>query len=137
VVVAGSTRKQDILMSLHAGVHGYVPKNASPDELTTALKMVLGGMIYVPPSVASTPSVVLEESRTDRLTVSDGSLDDLTPRQREVLELLVQGKSNKEIARDLKLGEGTVKIHMAGLFRALGVTTRAAAAAAGIQLLYR
>jgi DNA-binding NarL/FixJ family response regulator len=61
--------------------------------------------------------------------------DTLAPRQREVLELLVKGKSNKEIARALKLGEGTVKVHMAGLFRALSVNTRAAAAVAGMQMV--
>jgi hypothetical protein len=48
---------------------------------------------------------------------------------------VVEGKSNKEIARTLNLGEGTVKVHMAGLFRALGVNTRAGAAVAGTQLL--
>jgi DNA-binding NarL/FixJ family response regulator len=52
-----------------------------------------------------------------------------------VLGLLLKGKSNKEIARTLNLGEGTVKVHMAGLFRALGVNTRAAAAVAGTQLM--
>jgi DNA-binding NarL/FixJ family response regulator len=58
----------------------------------------------------------------------------LTPRQQQVLELLVGGKSNKEIARTLSLGEGTVKIHMAALFRNLGVANRAAAAVAGTRL---
>jgi DNA-binding NarL/FixJ family response regulator len=52
-----------------------------------------------------------------------------------VIELLVEGKSNKEIARALALGEGTVKIHIAALFRCLGVTSRAAAAVAGARLL--
>jgi DNA-binding NarL/FixJ family response regulator len=52
-----------------------------------------------------------------------------------VLELLVKGKSNKEIARELDLGEGTVKIHLAALFRNLGVRNRATAAVAGAQLL--
>ena len=63
------------------------------------------------------------------------ALATLTPRQRGVLELLVQGKSNKAIARDLDLGEGTVKVHMAALFRSLGVRTRTAAAVAGGRLL--
>jgi len=59
----------------------------------------------------------------------------LTPRQQDVLNLIVGGKSNKEIARALKLGEGTVKVHVAALFRNLGVNRRAAAAAAGARLL--
>ena len=57
----------------------------------------------------------------------------LTRRQRQVLQLLVSGKSNKEIARNLNLGEGTVKIHMTALFRNLGVANRAAAAVVGAR----
>ncbi len=59
----------------------------------------------------------------------------LSPRQTEVLRLLVQGHSNKQIARDLGLAEGTVKIHIAALFHKLGVTSRTAAAVAGARLL--
>jgi DNA-binding NarL/FixJ family response regulator len=69
------------------------------------------------------------------VSASDETLAGLTPRQREVLELIVAGKSNKEIARALNLGEGTVKVHLAALFRNLGVNNRAAAAAAGARLL--
>jgi DNA-binding NarL/FixJ family response regulator len=57
----------------------------------------------------------------------------LTPRQQDVLDLLVQGKTNKEIALALGLGEGTVKIHMAAIFRYFGVNNRAAAAVAGAR----
>ena len=63
------------------------------------------------------------------------ALDRLTPRQRDVLGLLVEGRSNKEIARALDLGQGTVKIHLAALFRHLGVHNRAAAVAAAAPLL--
>ena len=59
----------------------------------------------------------------------------LTPRQRDVFELIVQGMSNKEIARTLKLAEGTVKIHIKALFAKLGVRRRAAVAVAGTRLL--
>ena len=59
----------------------------------------------------------------------------LSPRQAEVLQLLVQGLSNKEIARALDLAVGTVKIHVAALFHKLGVTSRTAAAVAGARLL--
>lgn len=59
----------------------------------------------------------------------------LTPRQRDVFELIVQGMSNKEIARNLQLAEGTVKIHIKALFAKLGVRRRAAVAVAGTRLL--
>jgi DNA-binding NarL/FixJ family response regulator len=62
-------------------------------------------------------------------------LGSLTPRQRDVLSLLVGGLSNKEIARKLKLGEGTIKIHLAALFRSLQVRNRQEAAVAGARLL--
>jgi DNA-binding NarL/FixJ family response regulator len=134
-VVAASDRRQDILMTLDAGAHGYVPKNAGPAELAAALKLIIDGIIYVPPSIASTSSLVLEGPVLAAMPAKTTAADTLTPRQREVLELLLKGKSNKEIARALKLGEGTVKVHMAGLFRALGVNTRAAAAVAGMQMV--
>jgi DNA-binding NarL/FixJ family response regulator len=133
-VVSTSVRRHDILMALDAGAHGYVPKNETPSELTLALKMIVDGRIYVPPSIVSIASLVTEGPVLNAEPPRTGPPDILTPRQREVLELLLKGKSNKEIARTLSLGEGTVKVHMAGLFRALGVNTRAAAAAAGVHL---
>src|SRR5918995_4966622 len=137
-VVSTSVQRRDILMTLDAGVHGYVPKNVSPAELAAALKLIVDGIIYVPPSMASTSALVLEGPvLSAKPARSAAPPDTLTPRQREVLGLVVKGQSNKEIARTLKLGEGTVKVHMAGLFRALGVNTRAAAAVAGTQLLTR
>jgi DNA-binding CsgD family transcriptional regulator len=71
----------------------------------------------------------------DALARASLSVDDLTRRQRDVLDLIVQGKSNKEIARILGLGVGTVKIHVAALFRKLGVNRRAAVAVVGDQLI--
>jgi DNA-binding NarL/FixJ family response regulator len=113
-----------------------VPKTASPAELTAALKLIVDGIIYVPPSMASTSALVLEGPVLSVKPARGAAPPDvLTPRQREVLGLLLKGKSNKEIARTLNLSEGTVKVHMAGLFRALGVNTRAAAAVAGTQLM--
>ena len=71
----------------------------------------------------------------DVLARASLSVDDLTRRQRDVLDLIIQGKSNKEIARILGLGVGTVKIHVAALFRKLGVNRRAAVAVVGDQLI--
>ena len=134
-VVSTSARRHDILTTLDAGVHGYVPKTASPAELTAALKLIVDGIIYVPPSITSTSSLVLEEPVLNAKPAKGAApLDTLTPRQREVLGLLLKGKSNKAIARTLTVGVGTVKVHISSVFRALGVNTRAAAAVAGTQM---
>ena len=135
-VVSSSKNRQDILSALEAGVHGYVPKGLGVADLAHALQLIVDGVIYVPPSIADLPAQEQPApSREVAAAPPKAALATLTPRQRGVLELLVQGKSNKAIARDLDLGEGTVKVHMAALFRSLGVRTRTAAAVAGGRLL--
>jgi DNA-binding NarL/FixJ family response regulator len=139
-VVSASKRRSDILLALEAGAHGYIPKSLGVAELATAIKAVQSGAIYVPASMADLsgtedePAPLLTRATAPR-TSSAGSGPHLTPRQAQVLALVVEGLSNKEIARELKLGEGTVKVHMAALFRALGVTSRAGAAAAATRML--
>ena len=123
----------DILSTLESGAHGYLPKNSNIAELTAALRLILDGGIYVPPSLAEATSEVSESvigSRELRALSDAVARSPLTPRQMDVLELLVLGKTNKEMALALKLGEGTVKIHLAAIFRHFGVTNRAAAAVA-------
>jgi len=135
-VVSSSKNRQDILSALEAGVHGYVPKGLGVADLAHSLQLIVDGVIYVPPSIADLPAQEQPApSREVAAAPPNAALSTLTPRQRGVLELLVQGKSNKAIARDLDLGEGTVKVHMAALFRSLGVRTRTAAAVAGGRLL--
>jgi len=135
-VVSSSKNRQDILSALEAGVHGYVPKGLGVADLAHSLQLIVDGVIYVPPSIADLPAQEQPApSREVAAAPPNAALATLTPRQRGVLELLVQGKSNKAIARDLDLGEGTVKLHMAALFRSLGVRTRTAAAVAGGRLL--
>jgi DNA-binding NarL/FixJ family response regulator len=138
-VVSASRRREDILTTLAAGAHGYVTKGIGVEELTHALRTILSGTIYVPPMLAQISADDAADPtgqfwRPEKRSPPD-VLSRLTPRQRDVLELLVKGKSNKEIARELDLGEGTVKIHLAALFRNLGVRNRATAAVAGAQLI--
>jgi DNA-binding NarL/FixJ family response regulator len=130
-MVSASNARSDIISALQAGAHGYVPKSLGVAGMVGALQSILAGTIYVPAS--------LSEGATG--TTAPGpapprpqTFETLTPRQRDVLIRLMDGLSNKEIARDLKLGEGTVKIHMAALFRNLGVKSRAGAAAAGARM---
>lgn len=137
-VVSSSTRRADILTALTAGVHGYVPKGLGASELAIALEAILNGVIYVPPTIADREEEVEPQRKThldqEARERSADALAHLTPRQHQVLILLVRGLSNKEIARQLGLGPGTVKIHLAALFRTLGVRNRQSAAAAGARL---
>ncbi|WEX75074.1 response regulator transcription factor [Sinorhizobium numidicum] len=139
-VVSASSRRSDILSALSAGINGYVPKGLGANDLAEAIRAILSGAIYVPPSLAgrTAPSQEMESAPATKGRPEElvhRAVEFLTPRQREVLLLLVQGFSNKEIARKLRLGEGTVKIHMAALFRSLRVRNRQEAAAAGARLL--
>ena len=122
-------------MALTSGVHGYVPKSVGAANICHALALIRDGLIFVPPAVTEIDED--DEETRDSGGAPQPSADNLTPRQREVLQLLVQGKSNKEIARTLDLGEGTVKVHMSALFRSLGASSRSAAAASGAKLLSR
>jgi len=130
-VVSGSENRADVLAALAAGVNGFVPKGLRDDDLVAALETILSGAIYVPSSLAQAGGA------TEPAAPVAIDLARLTPRQRDVLGLLVEGRSNKEIARALDLGHGTVKIHLAAVFRHLGVSNRAAAAAVAAPLLAR
>ena len=135
-VVSGSQHRHDVMAALNAGVHGYVPKSLGPTELAQALGLILQGTIFIPTSLAELTTYG-EETFDARLPsfATPTQAPSFTPRQLQVLKLLIEGQSNKEIARSLKLGEGTVKIHMAALFRNLGVPNRASAAVAGARIL--
>ena len=129
VMATVSNRREDILLALQAGVNGYIAKSMGLKELSSALEQILGGKVYVPASIASC-SITGSADAIAVTAVSDLA-PTLTPRQKDVLTLIVKGDSNKEIARGLGLGEGTIKVHLAALFRNLGVHSRSAAAAKG------
>jgi DNA-binding NarL/FixJ family response regulator len=135
VVLSASDAREDILEALEAGVHGYIVKTQHPDQLIDRLRYVLSGEIYVPATLAELPVDSAEERGTGagaRLAAPA-----LSDRQRQVLEGLVEGKSNKEIAKALNVAEGTVKAHLSVLFKILGAGNRAHAAALAKQLLGR
>lgn len=103
--------------ALREGAAGWLPKSADPRVLLSAIDLVLAGGCYVPPFLRDTPAPVPEETLTDR--------------QVAVLGELVQGRSNKEIARALGMAEPTVKGHLVAIFRVLRVRNRAEAVRAG------
>lgn len=150
-VVSASQSRQDVMTALDIGVHGYIPKGFGPNELVRALDIIINGDIFVPAFLSDVTSIAkraqtkptgvsgpIELSRAGASTReeldSSALLASISPRQRDVLGLLVKGYSNKQIAKELSLGEGTIKIHVATLLRNLGVSNRTGAAAAGVRL---
>lgn len=121
-VVSAWEERAEILAALSAGVHGYIPKSLSSAEIAGAIRSILDGRIYVPATIGRRdPGEPVAPSST-----SQGE-NKLTIRQKEVLNELLKGQASKEIARTLDIAEGTVKIHLAAIYRALGVRTRAEA----------
>jgi DNA-binding NarL/FixJ family response regulator len=119
VVLSASDDPDHMRKALDCGAAGFIPKSAAPEVMLSALGLVLAGGIYVPPDLVHAPPPV--EAEGSHLDSSSGPL---TARQGEVLRLMGQGRSNKQIARDLALSENTVKIHVAGILRALGAANR-------------
>lgn len=115
VVVSASESRADVLQAINSGAVGYIPKSSSPAVMVGALQLVLAGGIYLPPMLID---------RGSREAAAPAGEAGLTQRQREVLDLLVQGRSNKEIARRLNLSISAVKLHVSGVFEALGVGNR-------------
>ncbi len=125
VVLSGSDRREDVMRAIDLGAMGYIPKTSSSKVMLSALRLVLSGGVYLP-SIAlmpDSPAASRGASPAVNNAVSPRELG-LTDRQCQVLALLLQGKPNKIICRELDLAEGTVKIHVAAILRALNVNTR-------------
>jgi len=118
VVMSGEDDAGLVREALQRGALGYVPKSSRPAVILQALRLVLSGGTYVPREIMGG-----DDARPGGAAAGLASLG-LTPRQAEVLPLLLAGKSNKQICRELGMAEGTVKSHVAAIFKALGVTTR-------------
>jgi len=128
VVVSASEAHSDVREALENGAAGYIPKSSSVKIMLSALDLIFSGGVYVPATVLREGSEA--ESRV-AVPPADPQLEQLlTQRQREVLDRLREGKSNKQIAHELGLSEGTVKIHMTAIFKSLGVRNRTQAAMA-------
>lgn len=131
-VMSSSNTRADVLNCLSAGFHGFVHKLQSDEELLTAINDLLSGRIYVPRWIAD------RDDETPELAPSINTamqIFKLTPRQYEILPLIAQGMSNKEIASQLSIAEGTTKIHTAALLRALGARNRTEAAFMAAKLV--
>lgn len=135
VLVTAEENTKTIFEALKAGVSGYIPKSSTPEVTMSAIRLVMAGGIYLPPSVVRTSDADLGQGSGRapeqwRLAGSGASeiKSKLTRRQIEVLDLLVLGKSNNAIADALGLTPGTVKIHISRIFKVLEVSNRTEAA---------
>lgn len=115
-VVSAREDRETVLQAISVGVNGYVPKSLSEDEMTTALQRVMTGDVFIPNFMAISQGMLPPGTATEAGGVAVPTLSKLTPRQRDVLGCILRGRSNKEIARDIGIAEGTVKIHLAALF---------------------
>ena len=110
--------------ALGLGASGYVLKGVSGDELVNIVRNVFSGQSYITPSLAAT----LLQSGSDKTAKKKGILDELTPRERDILAALAEGDSNKEIAAKLFMAERTVKHHMTNILSKLQLKNRVEAA---------
>lgn len=120
VVLTTYDGDEDIYRALKAGAKAYLLKGMTTEELVTTIRAVHAGRSHIPAAIA------------ERLAERMGT-EDLTPRESQVLEQIVSGKSNKEIATELAISEATVKTHINTLLSKLGVEDRTQAATAAIR----
>lgn len=125
VILTASESTQDMKAVIGAGALGYILKSYPAPLMLDALRRVLEGGMFMPEAPALT---------TEETARPGGEKISLTTRQLQVLALLAEGKPNKLIARALQLTEGTVKIHVAAIFRALEVSNRTEAVIAARRL---
>jgi DNA-binding NarL/FixJ family response regulator len=118
VVLSAAEESSDIQHLLNEGASGYISKSSPSDLILSALRLVLSGGIYVPTHLLSSNMDVVQLDA--KLMKQYG----LTFRQLQVLRELAFGLSNKQIAKALKVTEGTIKVHMASIFRQLNVNNR-------------
>jgi DNA-binding NarL/FixJ family response regulator len=122
VILSALDDPETVARAMRNGASGFVPKANSTDVLIDALRQVLDGEVYLPAHLRD--ALANGEGRRNR-TMADRY--GLTAAQMRVLELLVQGKTNRQIAEVLGVTEGTVKIHVSAIFKALNVTNRSQA----------
>jgi two-component system nitrate/nitrite response regulator NarL len=126
VMLTASEHEDDVVQALKAGARGYIVKGVTARELKTILRAVNNGEAYVTPTLAA---ALLSDFKVSAANAQQKSpFDDLTERERGILELVASGLSNKEIAAKLFLSEKTVKHHMTNILQKLHVSNRVQAA---------
>jgi DNA-binding NarL/FixJ family response regulator len=134
VVLSATEDRETVLRAIRDGAMGFIPKTSRTEVLVAALRLVFSGGVYLPPAAFAGPMHAVCEPTNAPAGGRSPREVGLTERQSQVLALLVQGKSNKLICRALDLAEGTVKIHITAILRALNVSNRTEAVVAVSRL---
>ena len=117
MILSGHANEEYVLRALRCGAAGYMLKDAAAEELDLAIKAVIQGKTYLSPSVSRT----VVESYLQRALGDEGPIDQLTARQREILQLIAEGKNTKEIAGTLEISVKTVEAHRLQLMARLNI----------------
>ena len=134
VMLTTSSNENDLVEALRSGARGYLLKDIEPDELVVALREIVAGKTVVAPELAPVLARVVQggEARSNENKIAN-PFSELTPREYEILTLLAEGQSNKVIARNLGISDGTVKLHVKAILRKLNVSSRITAAVMAVE----
>jgi len=127
-----SSDESDLVGALQNGAQGYLLKDMEPDELVVALRDIIAGKTVVAPDLAPVLASALQAKDAPKEEKED-PFAILTPREYEILTLLAEGQSNKVIARNLGISDGTVKLHVKAILRKLNISSRITAAVMAVE----
>jgi two-component system nitrate/nitrite response regulator NarL len=131
VMLTTSNEEADLIKSLRSGAQGYLLKDMEPDELVSALRDIENGKNVVAQDLTDALARMVQgDTNVDD---DEGPFSELTPREMEILCLLAEGQSNKLIARNLGISDGTVKLHVKAILRKLGIHSRVEAAVIAVE----
>jgi DNA-binding NarL/FixJ family response regulator len=123
IMLTASESRRHMNRCFDLGASGYIPKSSSTDVMRAAIRLVMAGGVYLPPSMGITRTHTARLQKGRKQTLAS-----LTERQSEVLQQLMKGRSNKQIADRLGVSEATVKVHISAILRTLGLRSRVEAA---------
>lgn len=130
-ILTTSNEEQDLREALKRGAQGYLLKDMEPDELVGALRDIVKGKNVVAQNMTDVLTRMAQGKPTE--SKADSVFADLTPRETEILSLLAEGQSNKVIARNLGISDGTVKLHVKAILRKLKIHSRVEAAVIAVE----
>ncbi len=129
VILTTSDAASDLQNCLRQNINGYLLKDMDPDELVIAIKKVINGELVIAPELAGTlASIIQNKDRQEEQQESESIFAKLSKREMEILSHLTEGQSNKLIARELGISDGTVKLHVKSILKKLGLHSRVEAA---------